>query len=91
MKKSVSQERKTMTKVLAKAIGILALSVGMTSGAFAASTWTSGAHTGFTVASRNLSADPATSAPEIDPAGALSGLTLLLGGLAVVRGRRVKK
>jgi len=30
-------------------------------------------------------------APEIDPASALSGLTLLLGGLAVVRGRRLKK
>jgi hypothetical protein len=30
-------------------------------------------------------------APEIDPASALSGLTLLLGGLAVVRGRRVGK
>ncbi|HTW36932.1 MAG TPA: hypothetical protein VMD49_00005 [Steroidobacteraceae bacterium] len=27
-------------------------------------------------------------APEIDPAGMLSGLTLLLGGLAVLRGRR---
>lgn len=30
-------------------------------------------------------------APEIDPATALGGLTLLLGGLAVVRGRRAKK
>jgi hypothetical protein len=30
------------------------------------------------------------SAPEIDPASALSGLTLLVGGLAVVRGRRKK-
>jgi hypothetical protein len=29
-------------------------------------------------------------APEIDPASAMAGLTLLLGGLAVVRGR-VKK
>jgi hypothetical protein len=29
-------------------------------------------------------------APEIDPASALSGLTLLLGSLAVVRGRRAK-
>jgi hypothetical protein len=28
------------------------------------------------------------SAPEIDPAGLLSGLTLLAGGLAVIRGRR---
>jgi hypothetical protein len=27
-------------------------------------------------------------APEIDPAGMLSGVTLLLGGLAVLRGRR---
>jgi LPXTG-motif cell wall-anchored protein len=29
-----------------------------------------------------------TSAPEIDPAGMLSGLALLAGGLAVLRGRR---
>ena len=27
-------------------------------------------------------------APEIDPAGAMAGLTLLAGGLAVLRGRR---
>jgi LPXTG-motif cell wall-anchored protein len=31
-----------------------------------------------------------TSAPEIDPAGAMAGLTLLAGGLAVLRGRRRK-
>jgi hypothetical protein len=30
-------------------------------------------------------------APEIDPASAISGLTLLLGGLTVLRGRRTKK
>jgi hypothetical protein len=30
-------------------------------------------------------------APEIDPASAISGMTLLLGGLAVIRGRREKK
>jgi hypothetical protein len=30
-------------------------------------------------------------APEIDPASAMSGLTLLLGGLAVARGRRFKQ
>ena len=30
-------------------------------------------------------------APEIDPAGAIAGLTLLAGGLAVLRGRRAKK
>jgi LPXTG-motif cell wall-anchored protein len=33
---------------------------------------------------------PSTAAPEIDPAGLLSGLTLLAGGLAVIRGRRRK-
>ena len=30
------------------------------------------------------------SAPEIDPASAMAGLTLLAGGLAVLRGRRKK-
>jgi hypothetical protein len=30
-------------------------------------------------------------APEIDPASAMAGLTMLVGGLAVVRGRRSKK
>lgn len=30
-------------------------------------------------------------APEIDPASALAGLTLLAGGLAVMHGRRAKK
>ncbi len=30
----------------------------------------------------------AVSAPEIDPASALSGLTLLVGGVVVARGRR---
>jgi hypothetical protein len=29
-------------------------------------------------------------APEIDPASAISALTLLFGGLAVIRGRRTK-
>lgn len=30
-------------------------------------------------------------APEIDPASAMAGLTLLAGGLAVLRGRRAQK
>lgn len=34
---------------------------------------------------------PSFSAPEIDPASAMGGLTLLAGGLAVFRGRRSKK
>jgi hypothetical protein len=32
-----------------------------------------------------------TSAPEIDPASAMSGLALLAGGLAVLRGRKFAK
>ena len=36
-----------------------------------------------------VTGDP-VGAPEIDPASAVSGVTLLLGGLAVLRGRRTK-
>ncbi len=38
-----------------------------------------------------LVVNPPMRAPEIDPASAASGLTLLLGGLAVARGRRIKR
>jgi len=34
---------------------------------------------------------PPMVAPEIDPATALSGFTMLAGGLAVIRGRRARK
>lgn len=76
-----------MSKVLTKAIGVLALSVGLGSSAFA---WAPIAHSGRWAKAHNFSGVTA-SAPEIDPAGALSALTLLLGGLAVVRGSRSKK
>ena len=77
-----------MPKVLAKVIGILALSVGLGSAAFGAQ-WSAVHRTG--IAERYTQAVSTAAAPEIDPAGALSGLTLLLGGLAVVRGSRAKK
>jgi hypothetical protein len=41
--------------------------------------------------SGNVLVAKALSAPEIDPASAVSGLTLLLGGLVVLRGRRSAK
>ena len=41
-----------------------------------------------TMSSTSSTTTSAAAAPEIDPAGMLSGLTLLLGGLAVLRGRR---
>jgi len=34
---------------------------------------------------------PALAAPEIDPASAMSALTMLASGLVIVRGRRSKK
>jgi hypothetical protein len=34
--------------------------------------------------------DPPVAAPEIDPASASAGLTLMVGGLAVLRSRREK-
>ena len=40
------------------------------------------------VTTRQSATPGAVAAPEIDPASAVSGLTLLLGGLAVFRGRR---
>ena len=73
-----------MSKVVAKTMGVLALSCGVASTAFAGH-WAASAHYGFTTTSQTV-----ISAPEIDPAGALSGLTLLLGGLAVVRSRAKK-
>ncbi len=88
-----------MSKVLAKVIGILALSLGLGSVALSAN-WTPAAHNGTSWQHHSLAAGTSGSssgatttaaAPEIDPAGALSGLTLLLGGLAVIRGSRAKK
>jgi hypothetical protein len=42
----------------------------------------------FEINSTGVTTSPPPSAPEIDPASAASGLMLLLGGIAVLRGRR---
>jgi hypothetical protein len=39
----------------------------------------------------NVTVGPGNQAPEIDPASALSALTLLMGGLAVIRGKQFAK
>jgi len=72
-----------------KLFAILVLSVGCVSSVFADSgssclqilwfTWCPPGHHG------------PTPAPEIDPASAMSALALLAGGLAVLRGRSLKK
>ena len=86
------QERTIMLRLaISKVIGVLALSLCF--GAAANAGWTPIAKSGEVVLSSATVVTNATTpvaAPEIDPAGALSGLTLLLGGLAIVRGRRSK-
>jgi len=73
-----------MSKAVSKVIGILALSLCFGAAAYAGPHAI--AHLGFS----GLAVTP-TAAPEIDPSSAIAGLTLLLGGLAMVRGRRFKK
>lgn len=78
-----------MTQTIAKLVGIVALSVGTASAALAGQ-WTADAHIGVNPP-HIFGHSPPTAVPEIDPAGALSAVTLLLGGIAVVRGRRTRK
>ena len=81
---------------MSKVLTILALSLGVATAANAGSsrphyTYASvnrQSQTSQTVTT-NATSEAVTAAPEIDPAGALSAFTLLIGGLAVVRGRRV--
>jgi hypothetical protein len=66
-----------------KLIGIISLLLGLAGGAYVGIGGIGGGgwNSGGTV----------HQAPEIDPAGAMAGLTLLAGGLAVLRGRRSGK
>lgn len=64
---------------MSKLLGTILMAVGIASAAQA------------TVVTPLFHVTPVPSAPEIDPAGAFGALTLLLGGLAVVSGRRLKR
>lgn len=70
---------------MSKLIAIVVLTMFAGSAAYAAGHWTASEHY-WTHGAK----DTTISAPEIDPASSLSGLTLLAGGLAVLRGRRKK-
>jgi hypothetical protein len=76
---------------MSKLVAVVVLSLCAGTAAYA-NTWSHEARLGFAPAARphNMSSGM-TAAPEIDPAGAMAGLTLLAGGLAVLRGRRSKK
>lgn len=66
---------------MSKLIAVLMLSLCSVTAAYA-DHWRASAHVGW-------STTPA-STPEVDPASAAAGLTLLLGSLAVLRGRAKK-
>jgi hypothetical protein len=71
-----------------KMLGLAVLGVAF-AGAASAGQWDR--HDGYTnKISWRADTVAVTSAPEIDPASALSALTLLVGGIAVMRGRRNK-
>jgi hypothetical protein len=70
-----------MTKSLVLAL----FCVSMASGAYAEDRFW---HTHVAEERFSRDATDSVAAPEIDPASALSGLTLLVGGIAVMRGRR---
>jgi len=71
-----------------KVVGILVLSMCAGTLAYANESWHAASHLGFVDLHQST---VAIAAPEIDPAGAFAGLTLLVGGLAVLRGRYLKK
>jgi hypothetical protein len=71
-----------------KKIGLVVLLATLSSVASARETCTTKYLFGFIpYPSCTRTSDP-VAAPEIDPASAMAGLTLLMGGLAVLRGRR---
>ncbi len=67
---------------MSKIVAVVVLSLCAGTAAYA-NNWQARSHAGW--------ASPPTAVPEIDPAGATAGLTLLAGGLAILRARRLKK
>ncbi len=70
---------------MTKLIAVLALSLA---GATAAQAMTHPPGSWWIEHHHNYTGSGPTAAPEIDPSSAIAGLTLLIGGLAVIRGRR---
>ena len=84
-----------MTKKLGLAVLLLSLSGAASAGGTSTSCqpiWFFGVNLNFWCSAPTppTQGSGPTAAPEIDPASALSGLTLALGGLAVLRARRFK-
>lgn len=79
---------------MSKVVAIVVLSLCAGTAAYAKS-WHAQSHIGWASeaheASEASGTGGAVAAPEIDPSGAMAGLSLLAGGLAVLRGRRSKK
>jgi hypothetical protein len=78
---------KVVEVVMRKLLGMAVLCVAFAGVASADGRW--GGHDGYTdKVAWNKDVVGVASAPEMDPASALSALTLLVGGVAVMRGRR---
>ncbi len=75
---------------MSKLVAVVVLSLCAGTAAYA-NNWAASAHVGQANLHARMATSDMTAAPEIDPAGAMAGLTLLAGGLAVLRGRRSKK
>lgn len=75
---------------MSKLVAVVVLSLCAGTAAYA-DNWQARTRVGWASHARTAQASDTMSAPEIDPAGAMAGLTLLAGGLAVLRGRRSKK
>ncbi len=65
-----------------KLVAVLLLSSFAVTAAYA-NNWRASSHVGWS--------SPPAAAPEIDPTNAVAGITLLFGGLAILRARRLKK
>jgi hypothetical protein len=75
---------------MSKVVAIFALSLCAGTAAYA-NNWSAASHVGWATRATSAQSSTTMAAPEIDPAGAMAALTLLVGGLAVVRGRYLKK
>jgi len=75
---------------MSKVVAVVVLSLCAGTAAYA-NNWELSRHVGWGSHAARVAASDPMATPEIDPAGAMAGLTLLAGGLAVLRGRRSKK
>lgn len=86
--------KKLIGTILAIALGVASATQAAESNHAPATQYAPAQHSSwfwFLIRDKDYGNKPQVKAPEIDPATAFSGLTMLAGGLAVIRGRRFIK